>query len=580
MRSSSKSNVPCVLAISITITASSVAAPDVYTPLRQSVQCEGDSHTNICEADDSAFSLLQTSFTRQPSQTSSSAEKISDDIDDLWRSVGLKYDYAQALHTIMMATVFKPEIHLYGLSSKTKPRPDGFYQVSVREDGKCYLSVPFVLEEFPQQRFAYRKEPNYSGFILGKCPKVIMTKYKKVLRYHGTNAALAPMPAKMKAAYPNGRWIATGSWPTMGLLSVLDQNLESIDVTRIKVPGLEDIKIDDNAHILGRTELINQELAEVLFMDPRMFLMSDDTVAFSFIPYNVEAVPELAGSNQRNLFEKQSFGILNISTSSMPQLEVWMNKDEIRTLVACTEPERGFNSSWNTNGPSKNMAFAEKPDATLLLQDWLHPPGLGTLDLKSPAQPAGAGRPLFGNACYGYREPDALKDQSVFGMKPPKDRAELMARKAEFCNADPYCLNYSDSGMFPDKYNTPSGSSMLLWMSEIGGFLGLGHIRRGYGDSVNLSTMAGTFGHHYTHFWYTLTPSSSSEETGYILTKLSGEFCLPSAVDPDDCEAVQVITSLIQDGDDLVISYGYMDRQSAVAKVDMQMVLDSLEKVE
>ena len=116
--------------------------------------------------------------------------------------------------------------------------------------------------------------------------------------------------------------------------------------------------------------------------------------------------------------------------------------------------------------------------------------------------------------------------------------------------------------------------------------LGVAHIRREVGDCiVNLCKpfasrrawkLAGApafrWGHHYTHFFYALTPHAPFRILG-----TSREFCLGSAQDPDDCESVQFITGLTLRGDStLLMAYGINDCEAKVAELPVKRVLDML----
>ena len=113
--------------------------------------------------------------------------------------------------------------------------------------------------------------------------------------------------------------------------------------------------------------------------------------------------------------------------------------------------------------------------------------------------------------------------------------------------------------------------------------LGVAHIRRGVGDCINKlctpfkdSNLADAppfrWGHHYTHFLYSLTPHEPFRILG-----TSREFCLGSAQNPDDCESVQFITGLALRGEStLLMAYGINDCEAKVAELPVKRVLDML----
>lgn len=116
--------------------------------------------------------------------------------------------------------------------------------------------------------------------------------------------------------------------------------------------------------------------------------------------------------------------------------------------------------------------------------------------------------------------------------------------------------------------------------------LGVAHIRREVGDCIlklckpfasrRAWELAGApafrWGHHYTHFFYALTPHAP-----FPIVRTSREFCLGSAQDPDDCESVQFITGLTLRGDStLLMAYGINDCEAKVAELPVKRVLDML----
>ena len=80
------------------------------------------------------------------------------------------------------------------------------------------------------------------------------------------------------------------------------------------------------------------------------------------------------------------------------------------------------------------------------------------------------------------------------------------------------------------------------------------------------------WGHHYTHFFYSLTPHAPFRIVG-----TSREFCIGSAQDPNDCESVQFITGLALRGEStLLIAYGINDCEAKVAELPVKQVLGML----
>ena len=83
------------------------------------------------------------------------------------------------------------------------------------------------------------------------------------------------------------------------------------------------------------------------------------------------------------------------------------------------------------------------------------------------------------------------------------------------------------------------------------------------------------WGHHYTHFFYALTPHAPFRILG-----TSREFCLGSAQDPDDCESVQFITGMALNASapdpQLVMSFGTNDCESRFVGVRIDRIWQML----
>ena len=117
--------------------------------------------------------------------------------------------------------------------------------------------------------------------------------------------------------------------------------------------------------------------------------------------------------------------------------------------------------------------------------------------------------------------------------------------------------------------------------------LGVAHIRRGVGDCMEKQCTAVNprrgrrgrktqlpafrWGHHYTHFFYALTPHLPFEMMG-----VSVEFCIASKQNPQDCESVQFITGLALRGSTLLMAYGVNDCEAKIARLPMARVWELL----
>ncbi|CAB9515432.1 expressed unknown protein [Seminavis robusta] len=119
-------------------------------------------------------------------------------------------------------------------------------------------------------------------------------------------------------------------------------------------------------------------------------------------------------------------------------------------------------------------------------------------------------------------------------------------------------------------------------------YLGVAHFHRPQNCSVSIYAQ---FGHHYTHFFYTIRRNSMNS-TDFHLTALSPEFVLPSvdsngkAPNEDgwmmDAHIIQFISGIefLADTNEIVIAYGINDCESSITGVSLQRVRDMLVPVD
>jgi len=118
-----------------------------------------------------------------------------------------------------------------------------------------------------------------------------------------------------------------------------------------------------------------------------------------------------------------------------------------------------------------------------------------------------------------------------------------------------------------------------IWIEELQQYLGVGHFKRGAGDSTNNRYCKQYMpNHHYSHLFFTMSSSfpARMERIG------STEFCMLSdrkdATDPD-CDSIQYVSTLLLEGDILHVGYGVLDIKSRVMSLKMKDVLASLREL-
>ena len=120
-------------------------------------------------------------------------------------------------------------------------------------------------------------------------------------------------------------------------------------------------------------------------------------------------------------------------------------------------------------------------------------------------------------------------------------------------------------------------NGVLVYIDEWQQLLGVGHLHRGYRDSLDgrrLPRNLTYFAHHYTHFFYTIEP-----QPPYAVRMLGSEFCFGAARQADggpatrmDCEIIQYVSGLTRVGERLLVSYGVNDCQPKVFDLTLRDV--------
>jgi hypothetical protein len=375
----------------------------------------------------------------------------------------------------------------------------------------------------------------HNGFTFGECPRVLLADAVHHFTQLKWNSALTKLPPNLASVFPSGRWLAmsqTGN--SSGHLHVLDENFESLDSTLVD---------------FGAAAASSGLAPVTKVTDPRLMLQEDGSIAFTITLWY-------------DSYDCQFVGLLRTQPhSSSSRSKVFsVSVVDIRSLVMQGDPGEG-KTACSTN--RKNMMLMQAPGDDLYLTDWLYPPKIGKLDLKSAPYEVSlqgtSGSALV--SLYKHSAYELLQDESVWGLSPPT-------------NSDP-----SEKTLASSRYNQPSGGPPLVWLEDRQQFLGIGHFHRGpQGDSaenIKNGHTAALWHHHYTFFFFTLTKSSP-----FQVTSLSSEFCFPSDVDAADCEVIQFTTALERDGEKLHVIYSVMDKDVKMATVNMQSVLSMLKPLQ
>lgn len=115
----------------------------------------------------------------------------------------------------------------------------------------------------------------------------------------------------------------------------------------------------------------------------------------------------------------------------------------------------------------------------------------------------------------------------------------------------------------------------LIWIEEIHAYLGVGHFRRGRGDT-DRGCFEAHANHHYTNLFFTM----SSEPPFRLRSVGAAEFCPPSSSRASDCDSIHFLSALVREDDLLHVGYGVFDRRSFVATISLAAVLESLQSLD
>ena len=223
--------------------------------------------------------------------------------------------------------------------------------------------------------------------------------------------------------------------------------------------------------------------------------------------------------------------------------------------------------------PIKNLGMF--PDARGRLQslDWLYPTATASLDglpaagMLDPGMldrrgDAGAGAGLSVH-CYRAQAAPAA-DGSLL---PWQGVAALAGAAGEPWTNQNAIRPETGAHVF---HNGGTLQRLPAWLG--GELLGVAHIHRGYGGQ------AARWGHHYSHFWFTLAGAPP-----YALSRVSAEFCFGTPwTRKGQCEVVQFASSLLIDprrNSTLFVGFGVLDRNALIVRLELSTVLRALRPI-
>mmetsp|Transcript_49989 Transcript_49989/g.89745 ORF Transcript_49989/g.89745 Transcript_49989/m.89745 type:complete len:532 (-) Transcript_49989:104-1699(-) len=455
-----------------------------------------------------------------------------------------------------------PPFH-YGLSSAPS---DWNFRVSC-EDGDCGLIMPNVsIEEVGEfWTFGHWVKNGTtavrSRFLFGRRPHIAQRGVQ--VPVPGYNPTIIALPASLRAAFPQGHWLVAARessecysqssvvqedprfqmvWNGT-LLTVFTENFAALASDCLHFYD-HDVPGKDDMHVLS---------------DVRLLELSSGDVIVSFSPYAWGYDPVIGLEQDWHGDSAQLVARLHLSSrlspqSSVPGLAAHIQRNETRVFAEC--PEKGLNAP----GTKKNFGLFAAQSGDVYAVDWIHPTQIGLVRIDEMAASKMNPSEHITKLCFGVIE-DASSES--------EDSSNLPWSQS---------WGFSCSG----KYHAELHNNIHpIWIPEAGEYLGIGHMFRSCyhtrstlecNSDLQKEDMYPRYGHHYTHFFYTLSGTHP-----FGLSRIgNAEFCMASSTDPSDCDLVQFIAGMTRDGEDLVFSYGVHDVWGYVSRIKVKEVLQSL----
>jgi len=364
------------------------------------------------------------------------------------------------------------------------------------------------------------------------------------LRKSTFNPSIVQLPSHMRAHFPNGHFLAVvHSFYVGSILAVLDKNLAVISKRVIDVRnGLKDLNILFRRRILA---------------DAHVLLRTNGDALIRFTPYILLTNRPAGDKNKTRWGCSQLFAPLHLKVSSAGRLHGWVDVPEIRKVNM---------KNWADQSMCiKNIGLIDRASKGILALNSIYPTVLFNLSQEVSSAFA------FSTDRGGPSSKPALADHS--------EQAQLWSSPIlpiqQF-----HVLQYYEQRVQPAfLHNGPNP----IWIDELQEYLGVGHFKRGAKDiKIDSCNLGKTFGHHYTHLFFTLSKELPSQLKRIGAT----EFCMASlerrklGLEGEDCDTIQFVSGVVRDGDKLLLTYGVMDSHSRVATLNVSSVLESLKAVD
>lgn len=434
-----------------------------------------------------------------------------------------------------------PETKLYGLGQN---QDDGF-NISCGSSG-CALNIPNATINESEYHVSWTSVQGHveSKFVNGKLPEILPRSRHLV---DAVNPSLIALPDSLKSLFPDGQWLMTyASWGQGMEVAVLNESFDTLASTSILFLHGDTFPAEADENNLGK-EAIEAGINDSFFIaDGRLLHVEGEG---TFLSYSAYMLAHSSHANESDWLDDdtQLISKLHLQAPAAGQTDkflAYISRYETRHMAEC--PEKGLVAP----GAMKNFGFFETSKGIGAL-DWVYPTGVGHVNLSELA-------------ASNFQQDGSLYIQKMcFGLLPKGVQASVPWEHTQAigCRGGLHSMSL---------HNGPN----LIWIEELQEFLGVGHFTRSCGHTEEfLKKGYPLYGHHYTHLFFTVSASEP-----YQLRRIGGrEFCMASSIDTDDCDLIQFVSGLSRDKDNLVVTYGVNDVESALSTLKLGRVLDSLQ---
>lgn len=344
----------------------------------------------------------------------------------------------------------------------------------------------------------------------------------------GANPSFVPLPETLKTSFPFGKWFAVSrfGWARCPGMQDFDHRPEVEYLRNLWCSGSYAAVLgsDFNVQAVSKIELEGGDWANAI-SDVRLWPSGEDLIV-SFVPYF--------------FYDTHHALVAKLYASSVDgNLKVWVDRREVRRAESCKHPQ---------DYAKKNFGFL-RSGLDIFVLDKIFPTAVSLVNLS---------------VLDGALEPEMLRSNHTHSYGTTHVAPFCMESVVTGSESN-YSPWHSCRGQSKETFlhNGPSP----VWIDEKQFFLGIGHLARGKRRSHLLRFLPD----HYTHQFFTISASPP-----FRLLALSPEFCFSSAQDPSDCENIQYASTLLRDGDDLLVAYGIEDCDSYIQRFHLSDILDSM----